>query len=162
MKHPDRFRYHGRYEASRQPQSAGTASPTRHRAAEEGLEPVGCGRAAGVRQELGVPLASDRQAGGAQRSGPQADPGPTSEALRLPAAAPRAAIAAGTATLWLWGRPLDAAPDRRPDRSPVSRPLSPRPRVAALTRAGVELSEAGASGAATERSGECLLAGLRL
>src|SRR3989338_5459087 len=162
MEYPDRFGYHRRHATSWQPQSAGAASPTRPRAAKEGPDAVGRGRAPGLRQELGVPLASHLRAGGVEGAGSQADPRPTAQTLPLPAAALGPTVAEGPAGLRLWNRPLDVAPHCRPDRAPVSRPLSPRPRVAALARAGVELSEAGAPSAATERTPHRLRATGRL
>src|SRR3989338_1732363 len=139
MEYPERYSYDGRHATSWQPQSVGAASPTRPRAAEEGPNAVGRGGAARLRQQLGVPLASYLRAGRAQGPGPQADSGQTAQALRIPTAAPGAAVGERPAGLWLWDRPLDAAPHRRPDRPPVPRPLSPRPPAAALARAPGEL-----------------------
>src|SRR3989338_2813313 len=162
MEHPDRFRYHGRHATSWQPQSAGAASPTRPRAAKEGPDAVGSGGAAGLPQELGAPLASPLRAGGAQGAGAQADSRPPVQALQRSEAAPGAAVGEGALGLWLWDRPLDTAPHCRPDRPPVPRPLSPRPCLAALSPTWVEVPEAGAPGAATERSRHRLLAAGRL
>ena len=158
----DPVRYAMSHETPRQPQSAGAASPTRPRAAQEGPDSVGHRGAAGLRPELGVPVEEYLPAGGTQRLGAQADSGPTAQALPTPTTTPRTLTAAGSPGRWVSHRPVDHPAGRRGDSPAVSGVLSSPLHLGGAARSGLELSEARAPSPPTQRAGHRLLATGRL
>ena len=154
--------YAGRHETSWKPQPVGAASPTGHPTAEEGPNHVGCGGAARVFSQFRGAMASNLPAGWAQRPGSSAHSGPTAPAI----SSPQEAIAT-PARSWALGsrvfhRSVDAGTHRPTDPAAFPSAVCHLSSVEDSAGPGMELPEAGASGAPAQRKRHRPLEAIRL
>lgn len=154
--------YAGRHETSWEPQSVGAASPAGHPTAEEGPNHVGCGGAARVFPQFRGALASNLQAGWAQRLGTAVHSGPTAPAISSPQEAIATPARLRTLGSRVFHRSVDAGTDRSANPAASPRAVWDLPGLANPAQPGVELPEAGASGAPAQRKRHRPLETIRL
>jgi hypothetical protein len=153
MENHNIFSYTRRHETSRNRPATGAATPTGHPVAKSGQESVGCGARSERVREFGVPVGSDVPEKRAPGSSAPSHSGPSAQALPVTEEATGDIAPEGLPGGRLSDGPVDLKACRRDDPTALGRGLPSLPRLETPGKPRMELSETGASGPATGRSG---------
>ena len=142
-----------RHETSRKPQATRTASPPSHPITPEGIIHGRGGQKSRSFDQLRLPMATRFPQERLQRTGMHSRDWTPSQTLSPAEKESHRPTLARSPSVRLFDGSLDHAAGRRSDRQRISDRLSSQSHLACPDGIGVELPEAGTSGAGTRRSG---------